>query len=63
MSIQKSAYQDSDSDTDSDVSRALSEASTVSSYQLKKKGQRYQECSGEKRCFSHTAIGGLFQDV
>ena len=37
MSIQKSAYQDSDSDTDSDVSCAFSEASSVSSYQLKKK--------------------------
>ena len=37
MSIQKSAYEDSDSDTDSDVSRVLSEASSVSSYQLKKK--------------------------
>ena len=37
MSIQKSAYQDSDSDSDSDVSRVLSEASSVSSYQMKKK--------------------------
>ena len=37
MSIQKSAYQDSDSDRDSDVSRVLSEASSVSSYQLRKK--------------------------
>ena len=37
MSIQKSAYQDSDSDSDSDVSCVLSEASSVSSYQMKKK--------------------------
>ena len=37
ISIQKSAYQDSDSDSDSDVSRVLSEASSVSSYQMKKK--------------------------
>ena len=37
MSIQKSAYEDSDSDSDSDVSGVLSEASSVSSYQLKKK--------------------------
>ena len=37
MSIQKSAYEDSDSDSDSDISRVLSEASSVSSYQLRKK--------------------------
>ena len=37
MSIQKSAYEDSDSDSHSDVSHALSEASSVSSYQLRKK--------------------------
>ena len=37
MSIQKSAYQDSDGDSDSDVSRVLSEASSMSSYQLRKK--------------------------
>ena len=36
MSIQKSAYEDSDSDTDLDVSRVLSEASSVSNYQLRK---------------------------
>ena len=42
MSIQKSAYKDSDSDTDSDVSHTLSEASSVSvhSYQLRKKEEK-----------------------
>ena len=40
MSIQKSAYEDSDSDTDSDISCALSEASSVSSYQLRKKEEK-----------------------
>ena len=37
MSIQKSAYEDSDSDSHSDISHVLSEASSVSSYQLRKK--------------------------
>ena len=37
MLIQKSAYEDSDSDTDSDVSCVLSEASSMRSYQLRKK--------------------------
>ena len=40
MSIQKSAYEDSDTDTDPDVSRALSEASSMSSYQLRKKEEK-----------------------
>ena len=64
MSIQKSAYQDSDSDSDSDVSRALSEASSVSSYQMKKKQDKGTKNVVERnRCFSHTAIGRVFQDV
>ena len=37
ITIQKSAYQDSDSDSDSDISRVSSEASSVSSYELRKK--------------------------
>ena len=53
MSIQKSAYQDSDSDTDSDVSCALSEASTVSSYQLKKKDKGTKNVVERKDVF-HT---------
>ena len=40
MSIQKSAYEDSDTDTDSDVSCPLSEASSMSSYQLRKKEEK-----------------------
>ena len=55
--------EDSDSDTDSDISRALWEASSVSSYQLRKKDKGNQECSGEKRCFWHTVIGRVFEDV
>ena len=37
ITIQKSAYEDSDSDSDSDVSCVLSEVSSVSSYLLRKK--------------------------
>ena len=42
--------EDSNSHTDSDVSRALSQASRGKHAQLsiEEKGQRYQECSGEK---------------
>ena len=53
MSIQKSAYQDSDSDSDSDVSRVLSEASSVSSYQLKKKDKGTKKVVERKDVF-HT---------
>ena len=40
MSIQKSAYEDSDSDTDSGVSGVLSQASSMGSYQLRKKEEK-----------------------
>ena len=40
MSIQKSVYEDSDSDTDSDVSGVLSQASSVRSYQLRKNDEK-----------------------
>ena len=53
MSIQKSAYQDSDSDSDSDVSRVSSEASSVSSYQLKKKDKATKKVVERKDVF-HT---------
>ena len=53
MSIQKSAYQDSNSDNDSDISRALSEASSVSSYQLKKKDKGTKNVVERKDVF-HT---------
>ena len=53
MSIQKSAYQDSDSDSDSDVSRVSSEASSVSSYQLKKKDKGTKKVVERKDVF-HT---------
>ena len=53
MSIQKSAYQDSDSDSDSDVSHALSEASSVSSYQLRKKDKGRKNVVDRKDVF-HT---------
>ena len=53
MSIQKSAYQDSDSDSDSDVSHALSEASSVSSYQPKKKNKGTKNVVERKDVF-HT---------
>ena len=54
MSIQKSAYQDSDSDSDSDVSRALSEASSVSSYQMKKKQDKGTKNVVERKDVFHT---------
>ena len=54
MSIQKSAYQDSDSDSDSDVSRALSEASSVSSYQMKKKQDKGTKNVVERNNVFHT---------
>ena len=53
MSIQKSAYQDSDSDSDSDVSHALSEASSMSSYQLRKKDKGRKNVVDRKDVF-HT---------
>ena len=53
MSIQKSAYQDSDSDSDSDVSRVSSEASSVSSYQVKKKDKGTKKVVERKDVF-HT---------
>ena len=54
MSIQKSVYQDSDSDSESDVSRVLSEASSVSSYQLKKKEDKGTKNVVERKDFFHT---------
>ena len=54
MSIQKSAYQDSDSDSDSDVSRALSEASSVSSYQMEKKQDKGTKNVVERNNVFHT---------
>ena len=53
MSIQKSAYEDSDSDSDSDVSHVLSEASSVSSYQLRKKDKGTKNVVERKDIF-HT---------
>ena len=53
MSIQKSAYQDSDSYSDSDVSRVSSEASSVTSYQLKKKDKGTKNVVERKDVF-HT---------
>ena len=54
MSIQKSAYQDSDSDSDSDVSRALSEASSVSTYRMKKKQDKGTKNVVERNNVFHT---------
>ena len=54
ISIQKSAYQDSDSDSDSDVSCALSEASSVSSYQMKKKQDKGMKNVVERNDVFHT---------
>ena len=63
ITIQNSAYLDSNSYIDSDVSCVLSEASSVIIFQLRRKGQRYKECSGQKRCFWHTSIRRIIQDV
>ena len=62
ITIQKSAYEDSDSDSDSDVSCVLSEVSSVSSYLLRKKGHNHEEYSEEKWCFWQAEIRIFFQD-
>ena len=54
MSIQKSAYQDSDSDSDSDVSRALSVASSVSTYRMKEKQDKGTKNVVERNNVFHT---------
>ena len=51
MLIQKSVYEDSDSDTDSEVSHALSEASSVSTYQLRKKDKGTKNVVERKDAF------------
>ena len=61
MSIQKSAYQDSDSDSDSDVSRVLSEASSVSSYQLKKKDKGTKNVVERKNVFDTQKLEESFK--
>ena len=51
MSIQKSAYKDSDSDSDSEVSGVLSEASSVSSYPFRKKDKGMKNVVERKDVF------------
>ena len=61
MSIQKSAYQDSDSDSDSDISRVLSEASSLSSYQLKKKDKGTKNVVERKNVFDTQKLEESFK--
>ena len=61
MSIQKSAYQDSDSDSDSDVSRVLSEASSVSTYQLRKKDKGTKNVVERKDAFDTQQLEESFK--
>ena len=61
MSIQKSAYEDSDSDSDSDVSGVLSEASSVSSYQLKKKDKSRKNVVERKDVFDTQQLEESFK--
>ena len=61
MSIQKSAYQDSDSDSESDVSRVLSEASSVSSYQLKRKDKGTKNVVDRKDVFQTQKLEESFK--
>ena len=61
MSIQKSAYEDSDSDTDSEVSHALSEASSVSTYQLRKKDKGMKNVVERKDAFDTQQLEESFK--
>ena len=61
MSIQKSAYQDSDSDSDSDVSCVLSEASSISSYQLRKKDKGTKNVVERKNVFDTQKLEESFK--
>ena len=62
IAIHNSKWGDSDSDTDSDVSRVLSEALSVRSDQLIKKWHSHEEYSEQKWCFSHPAIRRVIPD-
>ena len=61
MSIQKSAYEDSDSHSDSDVSRVLSEASSVRSYQLRKQDKGTKNVVERKDVFDTQQLEESFK--
>ena len=61
MSIQKSAYDNSHSDSDSDVSRVLSEASSVRSYQLRKKDKGTKNVMQRKDVFDTQQLEESFK--
>ena len=61
MSVQKSAYEDSDSDSDSDVSHVLSEASSVHSYQLTKKDKGTKNVLERKDVFDTQKLEESFK--
>ena len=61
MLIQKSAYEDSDSDTDSELSHALSEASSVSTYQLRKKDKGTKNVVERKDAFDTQQLEESFK--
>ena len=61
MSIQKSAYEDSDSNSDSDVSHVLSEASSMSSYQLRKKDKGTKNVVERKDVFDTQQLEESFK--
>ena len=62
ITIQNSAYVDSNSYTDSRIT-CFVRSIKREHFSIQKKGQRYEECSWEKRCFWHTEIRRFFQDV
>ena len=61
MSIHKSAYEDSDSDSDSDVSSVLSEASSMRSYQLRKKDKGTKNVVGRIDVFDTQQLEESFK--
>ena len=61
MSIQKSAYEDSESDSYSDVSHVLSEASSVRSYQLRKKDKGTKNVVERKDVFDTQQLEDSFK--
>ena len=61
MSIQKSAYEDSDSDSDSEVSGVLSEASSVSSYPFRKKDKGTKNVVERKDVFDTQQLEESFK--
>ena len=61
ITIRKSAYKDSNIDSDSDILRVLSEASSVSSYQLRKKGTTMKNIERRNDVFDSQKLEDYFK--